>query len=315
MEQATETAVTDLITGPAEHCGRTAGTVRGSEMLSGEPEQWSNEGARASAVQVGAGARGAYMPGCLALVVAAGAIIAAQPPDWLMLAHAQQAQGPSVSVASILRAEPASRVRLPIQVGPPGALPKNSFMRIRGLPPAAALSEGYAIAAGTWAVPLVALSTLTVILPAGQQGESSVVITLVSIEGEVLAETTMMFAISPPAPEPALPRQVFPPVRAGPPLPQSSTERERALGLHAKGVEQLERGNIFAARKFFEHATAAGLAQSAVALASTYDPDELAKIKVVGLQPNIEEARKWYEKARELGADEASERLRRLGAR
>jgi hypothetical protein len=84
--------------------------------------------------------------------------------------------------------------------------------------------------------------------------------------------------------------------------------------LHAKGVEQLERGNIFAARKFFEHATAAGLAQSAVALASTYDPDELAKIKVVGLQPNIEEARKWYEKARELGAAEASERLRRLGA-
>ena len=189
-------------------------------------------------------------------------------------------------------------------------------MRIRGLPPAAALSEGHAIAAGTWAVPLVALPTLTVILPAGQQGELSVAITLVSVEGEVLAETTMVLAISPPAPEPTPPRQVFPPVRAGPaPLPQSSAERERALGLHAKGVEQLERGNIFAARKFFEHATAAGLAQSAVALASTYDPDELAKIKVVGLQPNIEEARKWYEKARELGAAEASERLRRLGAR
>jgi TPR repeat protein len=161
---------------------------------------------------------------------------------------------------------------------------------------------------------------LTVILPAGQQGESNVAITLVSVEGEVLAETAMVLAISaaasPPALEPTTRLQAFPPNRAGPaPLPQSSAERERALGLHAKGVEQLERGNIFAARKFFEHATAAGLAQSAVALASTYDPDELAKIKVVGLQPNIEEARKWYEKARELGAVEASERLRRLGAR
>ena len=121
---------------------------------------------------------------------------------------------------------------------------------------------------------------------------------------------------SPPALEPTTRLQAFPPNRAGPaPLPQSSAERERALGLHAKGVEQLERGNVFAARKFFEHATAAGLAQSAVALAGTYDPDELAKIKIVGLQPNIEEARKWYEKARELGAVEASERLRRLGAR
>ena len=32
-------------------------------------------------------------------------------------------------------------------------------------------------------------------------------------------------------------------------------------------------------------------------------------------RPNIEEARKWYEKARELGAAEASERLRLLGSR
>ena len=298
----------------------------GSGMLSGGPEHWSNERARASAVQVALVVRVTRMParvarwGLVVVTVAAGTIMAAGPREWPPSAHAQQAQRPSVSVASIVRAEPASRVRLPIQVGPPSALPKNSFMRIRGLPPAAALSEGYAIAAGTWAGPLLALPTLTVILPAGQQGESNVAITLVSVEGEVLAETAMVLAISapasPPALEPTTRLQAFPPNRAGPaPLPQSSAERERALGLHAKGVEQLERGNIFAARKFFEHATAAGLAQSAVALASTYDPDELAKIKVVGLQPNIEEARKWYEKARELGAVEASDRLRRLGAR
>jgi hypothetical protein len=94
------------------------------------------------------------MPGRLArwglvVAVAAGAIISAGAREWLPLAQAQQAQRPSVSVASVVRAEPASRVRLPIQVGPAGALPKNSFVRIRGLPPAAALSEGYAIAAGT----------------------------------------------------------------------------------------------------------------------------------------------------------------------
>ena len=163
--------------------------------------------------------------------------------------------------------------------------------------------------------PLVALPTLSVILPAGLQGESSVAITLVSVEGDILAETNMVLAVSPSAPEP-VPRQALPLVRPGPaPLPQSSAERERALGLHAKGLEQLERGNVFAARKFFERAVEAGLAQSAVALAGTYDPDELAKLKVVGLQPNVQEARKWYEKARELGAFEAAERLRRLGAR
>jgi hypothetical protein len=247
--------------------------------------------------------------------VAAGSWLAVESP--CQLAIAQQAQRPTLSVNSVLRAAPASRVPLPIQVGPPGAVAKNTFVRIRGLPPAAALSDGHAIAAGTWAVPLVALPALTVILPVGLQGESAVAISLVSVDGDVLAEAKMVLAIAPPAPEPVPLRQAFPPVRADPtplPLPQSSAERERALGLHAKGIEQLERGNVGAARKFFEHAVEAGLAQSAVALAGTYDPDELAKMRVVGLQPDIAAARKWYEKARELGAAEASERLRRLGA-
>ena len=286
-------------------------------MLRGGPDRWSNECACARAVQVAGGRSVQRKPHlivmCVLVAVAVGAIDGELDGR---LAYAQQAQRPSVSVAAVLRAEPASRVRLPIQVGPPGALAKNSFIRIRGLPPAAALSEGYSIAAGTWAVPLLALPTLSVILPAGLRGDSSVAITLVSVDGDVLAETNMVFTISSPAPGSVPLRQALPPDRAtAVPLPQSPSERERALGLHAKGIEQLDRGNVFAARKFFERAVQGGLAQSAVALAATYDPDELSKMKVIGLQPNVEEARKWYEKARELGAFEATERLRRLGAR
>jgi TPR repeat protein len=98
-------------------------------------------------------------------------------------------------------------------------------------------------------------------------------------------------------------------------MPLPPAERERALGLHEKGIEQLERGNVFAARRFFARAAEAGFAQSAVALAATFDPDELAKLNVVGLEPDIGAARKWYERARELGAVEAADRLRHLGAR
>jgi TPR repeat protein len=122
-----------------------------------------------------------------------------------------------------------------------------------------------------------------------------------------------VLTVSPPAPEAMPLSQALLP--GAPPPPPSPAERERVLGLHAKGVDQLERGNIVAARKFFERAVEGGLAQSAVALAGTYDPDELAKLRIVGLQPNVEEARKWYEKARELGAFEVAGRLRRLGAR
>jgi len=282
-------------------------------MPQGGPRTWSSEAVRAQAAEV----RDYFWTLrriAQFFTVAAAVVAIAEPGVWHSSAGAQQAQRPSLAVTKLLRAEPASRVRLPIQAGPPGTVAKNSFIRIRGLPSAAALSDGHAIAAGVWAVPLVALPTLTIILPAGMQGESTVAVSLVTVDGDVLAETTMTLAISSSAPAP---QQLPPPARAGlavvPPLP--SAERERALGLHARGLEQLERGNIDAARRFFEHATAAGLAQSAVALAGTYDPAELAKMTVVGLQPNVEEARKWYEKARELGAIEATERLRRLGAR
>lgn len=92
-------------------------------------------------------------------------------------------------------------------------------------------------------------------------------------------------------------------------------ERE-ALQLHVLGLQRLEEGNVTAARSFFERAALAGLARSALALADTYDPEELTKLKVIGLKPDVEAARKWYEKAYELGAvGEASERLQRLGAR
>ena len=67
------------------------------------------------------------------------------------------------------------------------------------------------------------------------------------------------------------------------------------------------------ARQFFLRAAQMGLARGAMLLAATYDPRELARAGVQGVQPNLAEARKWYERARELGAPEAEERLARLG--
>jgi TPR repeat protein len=92
----------------------------------------------------------------------------------------------------------------------------------------------------------------------------------------------------------------------------NTEERERAFGLLAKGQEQLGRGGVYSARMFFQRAAEAGLAEGALAAGATFDPVELGKLKVIGLTPDVAAARKWYEKARELGATEATERLRRL---
>jgi len=155
------------------------------------------------------------------------------------------------------------------------------------------------------------LPNLTISLPAGVQGEYDVSVGLVSADGTILAEArTKLVVLAPSIQEAPLPPAVAGTVRV--PAPE---EHERALGLHAKGQEQLERGSIYAARRFFERAAGMGLAQSALALADTYNPDELAKRGVVGIEPDIEAARQWYGKALELGAAEASDRLRRLGSR
>jgi hypothetical protein len=253
----------------------------------------------------------------MALTAWAVALLASDPETGGSIRLTMAQQGPvTVKVAPVTRAEAASRLALPIQVGPQEALARNSFIRIRGLPATVALSEGHAIAPGAWAVPLAALPSLSLILPVGVEGPSEVAISLVNVEGAVLAEakTTLIVA------SPARARAANPDAQLGagivPVVPKlDPAERERALGFHAKGLEQLERGNVVSARKFFERAAEAGLAQGAVAAAGTYDPDELSKLRVVGLQPDVEAARKWYEKARELGASEAGERLRRLGSR
>jgi hypothetical protein len=246
--------------------------------------------------------------------VALGIIVAG---DGTPARPAEAQQRVSIVVPGVVRAQPASRTRLPIEISSPDAPARNSFLRIRGLPVAAALSDGHAIAPGSWAVPLNVLANLNVILPVGIQGSSDISINLVSVDGAILAEarTVLAVEVTPAAsarPEP--PAAFTSPRETGlaPPLPPE--ERERAIGMYTKGQELLERGQVYAARKLFERAAEIGLAQAAVSLAATYDPEELDKLRVIGLPPDPAAARKWYEKARELGAVEASDRLRRLGA-
>ncbi|MBO0740196.1 MAG: sel1 repeat family protein [Hyphomicrobiaceae bacterium] len=214
-------------------------------------------------------------------------------------------------------------------------MPRNSFVRVRGLPPTAALTEGYSIAPGSWAVSLAALPELKIMLPAGTTGRSEIIVTLVSIDGAVLAETRATLAISPAGQKnerSLTARDAGPPssasiLRAGvgdgaersgaPPQPgitMAPQERERAARLVKKGDEQLAEGNIAAARLFYERAADAGLAQGAMALAGTFDATELAQLGVRGIQPDPKQARRWYERAQQLGASEAEERLRRIGA-
>jgi hypothetical protein len=250
----------------------------------------------------------------------------------------QSSVRPTITVAPAVSGEAESQAAFSIAVGPAEAVPPQSFIRLRGLPPMAALSEGYSIAPGAWAVPLAALPKLKIMLPAGVSGRSEIVIRLVALNGMVLAEAKSVLAVvairqqtqrKVPAPvsdaamlragasiqsspEAKEQRGPAPPVAAGQPM--IPPDRERAQRLMKKGDQELEEGNLSAARLFYEYAADAGLAQAAMALAATFDPSELAKLKVRGMAPDAKEARRWYERAGQLGAGEAEQRITRLGA-
>jgi phosphate transport system substrate-binding protein len=95
----------------------------------------------------------------------------------------------------MLIVDAGKEVPLTLQLKARGSLPSQSFIRIKGLPPATSLSEGHFIGPGVWAVPLSALSSVTISVPAGQAGQSRLTISLVSVDNTVLAETTTTLVV------------------------------------------------------------------------------------------------------------------------
>jgi len=219
---------------------------------------------------------------------------------------------PRIKIAGEILAQPESQVALGIQFERSDPPPYSSFIRFQGLPPSVSLTEGFATGPGVWAVPLVALATLKVNVPVGVAGHANFLITLVDMEGAILAEATSALivepGIAPTDQQPAATRAEhkafsYRPAGFPPPTPPL-TERSdpHVENLLAAGQRHLAHGDIAAARAFFRRAADAGVPAAANLLATTYDPIELQRLKVVGLVGDRNEALKWYERARELGA-------------
>lgn len=89
----------------------------------------------------------------------------------------------------------------------------------------------------------------------------------------------------------------------------SAASRQAAEGFLGRGRMLLADGDIASARLFFRRAADAGLADGAIAMGRTFDPNELAHMKAVGIRPDAAEARRWYATARSLGGGASAERL------
>jgi hypothetical protein len=232
----------------------------------------------------------------------------------------------TLHVPPLIVAEPWTPSLLPIHHGPLERMPQRGSIRITGLPLLASLSQGHALAKGSWSVPVDRLLGLTISAPTGEGVRFHVNIALMSPSGSVLAEAQSMLVVvsatrlfptaghSPAIAQPSLDTScpeaavgVY--VNAGPePSPGSAERRIRGQAemLVVAGNRKMADGNLAAAREFYRRAAEMGWSPAAFALGATYDPREVLQAQVPGVSADVQMARCWYARARELVGLEAA---------
>jgi hypothetical protein len=107
--------------------------------------------------------------------------------------------------------------------------------------------------------------------------------------------------------------------KATPPITQTMTADlvtrqpvpDEAAALLKRGEDFIRSGDLASARLVLQRAVRAGDVHAALALAGTFDPHLLAKLDQ-GLAADVVMARFWYERAKQFGSAEASQRLEQL---
>jgi hypothetical protein len=124
---------------------------------------------------------------------------------------------------------------------------------------------------------------------------------------------------------PAAPVAAALPVAASPPAPAAEGMIPRDAIHHLDPNEiassltranaLIASGDLAAARLVLRRPADSGDARAAMTLAETYDPAILEKLGVHGVVPDLAMARGWYEKAKQFGATEATQRLELLASK
>ena len=118
-------------------------------------------------------------------------------------------------------------------------------------------------------------------------------------------------AVLPPvAPPAAVPPAATPPAAAPQPARQADPQEMANLMQRAKSF--LTSGDLMSARLLLERAAEMQVADAALLLAQTYDPDVLGTADVRNTTPEPAKARAWYQKAAQLGSADAQRRLAQL---
>jgi hypothetical protein len=128
-----------------------------------------------------------------------------------------------------------------------------------------------------------------------------------------MTAATTVAALTPAA---ASPDPVTAPITPAPAAPRSAPlARDEVAMLMKRGRDLLAAGDIASARLILTRLADSGEADAALLLGGTYDAAELTGARFVGAVPDSAKARAWYERAAELGSQEARQRLQQSALR
>ncbi len=248
---------------------------------------------------------------------------------------ASQAKPPpfSIDAEPFVQIDTKLELPLPIRIGSSVPLPKQAMVLIHGLTSAFSLTEGRLFDSGVWAVPPADIPRLKILAARQAAGSRTpLTISLVSLDGTVLARNALTLVVKQPADtpvtivlsrplgtetrstvsevKPSAPERILPPPPPGPSLSSrasaESTSQKTKLAVSANeeaqrlksAEEALALDDVAGARLIFEYLARHGSAAGAYRLAQTYDP-RFAKPSRAKADETL--AATWYSKATELG--------------
>jgi len=176
-------------------------------------------------------------------------------------------------------------------------LPARSIIAIREIPPGATFSQGRPYGSSEWSLTPDEIGDLRLHLPKGVTSGTDMRIELMGADGTILASATTRLEI---AQDP----------RAA--LVLRSDESDRIDDLIKHGQKMVEVGYLAGARAYFRRAVEAGSGEAALLLGACYDPAFIEKIGAQGIEPDLKEARTWYQRAKQLGVADADAKLAQL---
>ena len=102
---------------------------------------------------------------------------------------------------------------------------------------------------------------------------------------------------------------------AAEPNAAASLAPEKVASLLKRGQDLIAAGDVAGGRLMLAYLADAGAAEASFILAGTFDAAVLAKLGVVGVQPDPAKAREWYARAVEQGSSAAMQHLRQSALR